>query len=1003
MKIKNNKVNYKSFFLISIALLILFLLSFGFKQRENNKKSIKAQKKEKLDLETKTIIDTENSIINVIKEDIGIIHKDKICTIHLFKELGTPTILYVYRDSLSLEQLTDRFYLQVHLKNPTLWNSENNKAFIPLDFNARPKEIVIGDKKFFTFKKEFTHEYLDLGNVKHISTGRFKAGRGKSYSLGKIKIHNDFHIESENTLNTISISIKNNEFEKIKAKRLEAFHNRILITEEGDLVDAKIEYKEFKKLDAQIRLKGDWTDHLNDPKKWSFRLIMDNGNTINGLRKFSLQHPMVRNYLWEWMYNKAIKQSDLIGIKYDFVNVKLNIVKKDSIETIPLGIMAFEEAFDKILIEGNNRREGLLLAFDESLIWEDRNQQRELDVDKGQRNEDIQDFKYSPVKLYNESKVLSDPKLKKQFKTAYNLLKRLQERKLKVSDVFDIDKLTMFVALNNLFGGYHGLVGHNIKIYYNPVTNKLEPISWDSNSGHKIEKIHHYRFSDGDEIYTQKLIEKLELVSSTNFLNNLNSRLRKDLDKLNKDLSSEYENVSIDLSILEYNSNLIKKKIYPSNATITGLLNFDTNMMNVSIKNISDFPLIITGLIHKNGKSLTKPHQNRTILPKTSEKITFELDDSFVNAFVSKKNKKGEFRYPKDLSKMSVQFNMLGQKHKRTERISPFSKSETLDEDIDNYKNSFVSNILNFDFIGVDEKKKLITFKKGTFTLNKTLVVPAGYKVTVEKGFQLDFKDNASVISYSSFECNGTKEFPIKFYSSDSTGAGIFITSAPQTSILNHCEFTNLSNPTSDIWELSGAVNFNESTVAIKNSIFKNNRCEDGLNIIRSKFTLESSIFKDTKSDAFDGDFVDGTIANCTFINSGNDGVDVSGSKIVLDNIIFENPSDKAISAGENSAIEGSKININGGEIGIVSKDLSTVLLSDVTINDTRLGFSSFQKKSEFGPGKITIKDLKMTNIESDYLIEIGSSLTIDNIVATTVSNKVIDQMYGKEYGKSSK
>ena len=188
MKIKNNKVNYKSFFLISIALLILFLLSFGFKQRENNKKSIKAQKKEKLDLETKTIIDTENSIINVIKEDIGIIHKDKICTIHLFKELGTPTILYVYRDSLSLEQLTDRFYLQVHLKNPTLWNSENNKAFIPLDFNARPKEIVIGDKKFFTFKKEFTHEYLDLGNVKHISTGRFKAGRGKSYSLGKIKI-----------------------------------------------------------------------------------------------------------------------------------------------------------------------------------------------------------------------------------------------------------------------------------------------------------------------------------------------------------------------------------------------------------------------------------------------------------------------------------------------------------------------------------------------------------------------------------------------------------------------------------------------------------------------------------------------------------------------------------------------------------------------------------------------------------------------------------------------
>ena len=917
--------------------------------------------------------------------------------------------MYDYENEASEDELFGKFKLRVVLKDPTKWEEVNSKPTINLDFKSRPQELIVDGKTHIIFKKSFTHQYLDIDNLKHINIGRYHNDRTSiAYGVNNIKINNIAPINVSKNNDKMIIYLSEGNYNKIKTKRLEAFRNGVLLTEDKDVLKAEVVYKNTAKIATEIRLKGDFIDHLTHPKKWSFRIIAEGGETINGLRKFSVQHPRTRNYLWEWLFTKTVSENDLIGIKYEFLDVDLKITKKDGsiIETLPLGIMALEESFDKILIERNNRREGLLFAIEDGANWKSTERSRELNLPRKVKGNRVFPSSISNFKVYNEGRILSDPKLKKQFDTAINLLDGLRSEKLKVSEAFDIDKLTLYVALSNLFGGGHGIIGSNIKIYYNPVTNKLEPITWDSASGHKLDKIYDYSlFKIEDEVYTQKLIEKLELVSSTEFLDNLINGFYDELRLKHMYLFDEFRGqCNVDLSILEYNSNFIKKKIFSSKPLAVSLLSFDEKKMTVNVENTSyDFPLIISGLIHKNGKSLTKPDQNRTVLPKTNEKITFELDDSFVNAFVSKKNKKGEFRFPKDLSKVSVQFNMLGQKHKRTERIIPFSKSENLSEDINNYKNSFASNISNFDFIRVDEEKKLITFKKGTFTLNKTLVVPAGFMVTVERGFNLDFTNSASIISYSTFECNGTKEFPIKFHSSDSTGAGIFISSAPQTSIFDYCEFTNLSNPTSDIWELSGAVNFNESTVAIKNSIFKNNRCEDGLNIIRSKFTLESSIFKDTKSDAFDGDFVDGTIANCTFINSGNDGVDVSGSKIVLDNIIFENPSDKAISAGENSAIEGSKININGGEIGIVSKDLSTVLLSDVTINDTRLGFSSFQKKSEFGPGKITIKDLKMTNIESDYLIEIGSSLTIDNIVATTVSNKVIDQMYGKEYGKSSK
>ena len=54
----------------------------------------------------------------------------------------------------------------------------------------------------------------------------------------------------------------------------------------------------------------------------------------------------------------------------------------------------------------------------------------------------------------------------------------------------------------------------------------------------------------------------------------------------------------------------------------------------------------------------------------------------------------------------------------------------------------------------------------------------------------------------------------------------------------------------------------------------------------------------------------------------------------------------------------------------MVSKDLSTVTLSDVRIFSTRLGLSAFQKKSEYGVAKIAINNLILKENELDYLIE---------------------------------
>ena len=65
--------------------------------------------------------------------------------------------------------------------------------------------------------------------------------------------------------------------------------------------------------------------------------------------------------------------------------------------------------------------------------------------------------------------------------------------------------------------------------------------------------------------------------------------------------------------------------------------------------------------------------------------------------------------------------------------------------------------------------------------------------------------------------------------------------------------------------------------------------------------------------------------------------------------------------------------------------------------------FTAFQKKSEFGPGKIQGQRIEMKDVALPYIIENLSQCTIDQLVIKSNNDKVKDILYGVKYGKSSK
>ena len=68
----------------------------------------------------------------------------------------------------------------------------------------------------------------------------------------------DYHLLNTET---ISIEIDQQAYDKLSSKRDAALQTEILLTSDDDLVAANIDYKD-QQHKAQIRLKGDWTDHL---------------------------------------------------------------------------------------------------------------------------------------------------------------------------------------------------------------------------------------------------------------------------------------------------------------------------------------------------------------------------------------------------------------------------------------------------------------------------------------------------------------------------------------------------------------------------------------------------------------------------------------------------------------------------------------------------------------------------------------------------------------------
>ena len=246
----------------------------------------------------------------------------------------------------------------------------------------------------------------------------------------------------------------------------------ILLTEDDDWVKATLladDGKGARKAKAQIRLKGDWADHLRDSHKLSFRIKVRNQDNIFGISKFSIHAPGTRVNHFEPMLLNMMREVGVFAPRYFFVDVRINDMK--------IGIMAFEEHFTKQLIESQGGREGPIIAIDEDMIW----RQRHLNIINEQSGLHYSDRDY-PIKVFKAGKFKPGTVRSQQNMRAMSLLHDYMTGIISATEAFDADKTSRWWIVSNIWHGLHGAITHNLRFYFNPVTGHLEPIAFDNDA-----------------------------------------------------------------------------------------------------------------------------------------------------------------------------------------------------------------------------------------------------------------------------------------------------------------------------------------------------------------------------------------------------------------------------------------------------------------------------------------------------------------------------------------
>jgi len=802
-------------------------------------------------------------------------------------------------------------------------------------------------------------------------------------------------------LDKINFEIKFNDIVILEAERDKAIENKTLgLKDNLTKVKTVVEHNN-NKIKSQIRLKGDRQIHFHKKKHSSYNVYLSKDKYIYGAKNFAIHKPGVRNYIHEWIFIEMMGDFGLIKPKYEFFELSINGTSN--------GLYAFEEKMGKEILERNRRKNGPII----SAITEHR---VEKDHDKI--------FKVYDDKYWNKPENID------LAKTATKKIIEFYKGERSSEDTFDLEKMAAFFAVLDATYTTHALF-FNSKLYYNPLSGLFEPVPRDGHrqlpNYHKLNS-NYYDKTILDSIFrpesSKELGNNLQIHGGRQwwikkFFVNKNGEINNDFYKLyvkylTKISSEKYLKSFFDLrksEIKRINSHIYSDYFFYSSSRgyTWGLYYFKKNDLfhraEVLRKRLKTEHKSISAIIDDNKYLVIDvsypPGPAGSILPPklsnlslksincdVNNKKEIKLINKPLNIFSNTKIKL-DFIISKNTFCKSVNINDKKLNQNYLVKIDQLNSFHTIDK----FKSSEKISYLKF----FKKNGNNLYLKESTTLVNENLLIPGDMRVIINSGQQLILLNDSFIISKSPWIVDGKKKEIFIGGLENNLGGGIMISNSSSKSFFNNVKFSYLSGlyPNNEL-VIPGSITFYKTDVLMKNIIFEKIISEDALNIVSSKFNIENIEFKESKSDSIDSDFSNGFMYNVKFENIGNDAIDFSGSNVDLKNINFNTVGDKLISVGENSNINIVNINAQNSLVGIASKDGSVVRASNIIMKDIKLPFLSFNKKFEYEPATMYLKDIHVKEFKEKWLTDKHSKIYHNDSKVGKISKDIIPIVYEK-------
>lgn len=809
----------------------------------------------------------------------------------------------------------------------------------------------------------------------------------------------------------IRLTIPADELSRIASRRERAVFENHLFDDGRFWSDARLEFEGTARR-VRLRLKGNRPLHWRDPERWSYRVQIRDKNPVMGMTVFSLHQSFIRDNHWEWLACAVGRRAGLLAGRYDLVRLEVN--GRDH------GVFAIED-FDRHMLEVLERREGPVLKFNEDRYW---NASRLAIRRSWRMSPDKADEYYlAGLEAMNESAVAKDPAQARLFEHAKKRLDLYRRERVPAGQVFDVERTGEFLALLDLLGTDHPIHPHNVRLYYNPMTARFEPLGQDfwavkllktSSSGLRRPKpgeavnvgLRVYMGSlNRDPLIRASYRRALRRFSDPGFLEDLRRDLGPDLLRRTRLVQSQ---AGLEGNVLW--STLARNQAVLRRALVSA---------DVPPDHPPAFSAVLAGVTGSRVRILLA---NRLPTGVAIEGAAAgSLDEGLVELRGGLRLPPAEpgrgLRYVEAVFTLppgtawDPRWNLRTHVHARIP-----GERGTLFEDAfpaQDWDQAFLDQDLLLRAAAADPAHPPLppgwrrqadgawVLPEGSSRLEATLVVPAGIRLKAGPGTRLTLASGASLISMSPLEWSGSPAEPVHI-SAEKGGGGVAVLDAGELSRLEHVDFEGLTPPVLPGVLFTGVLSFHRSPLRAAHCRFLGARGEDALNVVSTDMSLTDCAFEDAFSDAFDGDFVTGQIRRTRFLRSGNDAIDISGGHLDLEQVDIDGFGDKGLSAGENGRLAGRGISIRAGEIGAASKDGASLDLQGLRMDGVKLGFAVFQKKRHFGPGRAAASKARLDGVATPHLVETGSRLLLNGVAQSSDQQAVRQRLYGEDFGKAS-